>query len=185
MWPHDPMPEPPDMYDSDVPDEDDEDAPSGAWPFEVSRADMIGLGVVATLLLALTVWLGLLPVLVILGAAAGGFLAAFLWPALGGDVILDDLRVDVLRCLAVGAYLVLGFWGMLAGLGALVGSVHGPDAPLFLTRGVIGLFLVTVGLFVKILWMDTDKYDAAIITVGTILGAVVTGALVASALAGG
>ncbi len=180
---YDPIPEPPDMYGPDAPDDDD--TPSGAWPLEVSRADWVGLGVVAAILLALTAGLGFLPVLVILGAAAGAFLAALVWPCIGGDVILDDLRIDVLRCLAVGAYLVLGFWGMLAGLRALVGGVHGPEAPVLLTRGVVVFFLFTVGLFAKILWLDSDKFDALIITLGAILGAAMALGLVVSAVAGG
>ena len=181
MLSNDLPPEPPDMYGPDAPDDD---TPSGPWPFEVSQADLVGLGVVAAILLALTIWLGFLPVLVILGAAAGAFLAALVWPCIGGDVILDDLRLDALKCLAVGAYLVLGFWAGLLGLRALVGGVHGPEAPVFLTRGVVVFFLFTVGLFAKILWLDSDKFDALIITLGAIVGAVMAGALV-SVLAGG
>ena len=66
----------------------------------------------------------------------------------------------------------------------MVGSVHGPDAPVILTRGVVVFFLFTVGLLAKILWLDSDTLDAVIITLGTILGTVMAVVLIASALGG-
>ena len=69
--------------------------------------------------------------MVILGGAAGGFVTALVCPFLGCDHVLDDIRIDILKCLALAGYLILGFWGVVAGIRVIVESVHGPGAPLF------------------------------------------------------
>ncbi|MDZ7617302.1 MAG: hypothetical protein U1E05_09870 [Patescibacteria group bacterium] len=176
----DPMHEPSGLARFDSREDDAEDNASAApWPFEITQADLIGLTIVVAILVMLTLWLGARPVLVILGGAGGGFAAALVGPYVGFDHVLDDLRLDVVRCLALSAYFILGFWGMLAVLRAMVEGVHEAGAPVFVSRGLVIVFLGTVVLVAKGLWMDNGKAELIVVTLGTAFGAIVTGALIA------
>ena len=175
MLPDDGTPDRPGVLPDEVPDEDAGEKPSFVlWGYEVTRQDLVGAAVVAVAALILAAWWGLLLVLVIFGAAAGAFLGALLSPHVGGDVVLDDLRIDLLKCLALGAYLVIGFAAVVFGLRALVVSIHGAEAPVFVSGGLLVLFLFTVGLLARMLWLENDRLEAVVITLATIIGAVIT-----------
>jgi len=139
----------------------------------ISQTDLIGLTVVVAILVALRFWLGAPIVMVILGGTAGGFVAALSCPYIGCDHVLDNIRRDILKCLALAAYLILGFWVALAAMRALVESVHGPQTPLFVTQGIVIAFFFTVVLLAKVLWTDNGKFEAAIVALGTMFGAFV------------
>ena len=153
-------------------DESEDDGAAGSWSFDISQADLIGLTVVVAILVVLTLWLGAPIVMVILGGAAGGFVTALVCPFLGCDHVLDDIRIDILKCLALAGYLILGFWGVVAGIRVIVESVHGPGAPLFLSRGIMIVFLFTFFFLGKVLWMDSGKLEYTVVTIGTMVGAV-------------
>ncbi len=170
---YDPMNEPPeaDRFGA-LEDQSEEDALSGSWAFEISQADLIGLTVVVALLVALRFWLGAPIVVVILGGAAGGFVTALLCPYVGCDNVLDNIRLDILKCLALAAYLILGFLGMLKGIGAMVEGVHGPGAPVFVTHGILVAFFFTVVFLAKVLWADNGTFESAVVSLGTIFGVI-------------
>ena len=109
-------------------------------------------------------------VLAVVGAAAGAFLAAMICPCVGCDVVLDDLRWDIVKCLGLGGYLVGGTWGMVAGVKWLVTKAWGVETPVFISGGLILLFVFTVGLVAKLLWSDIDKVEAVVLTFGSLIG---------------
>ena len=138
------------------------------WPFSIRGLYLLTTIVVATC--SLIAWWGVLPVLAMLGAATGAFLAAMICPCIDCDVVLDDLRFDIVKCLGIGGYLVGGTWGMVVGVKWLVAKVWGMGTPVFISGGLILFFVFTVGLVAKLLWSDIDKVEAVVITFGALIG---------------
>jgi len=153
------------------------------WQFSLRALLLLtaGVGVGCSLL----AWWGPAVVVAMLGAAAGTFAGALLCPVVGFDVVLDDLRRDLVRCLGLGAYIVGGAWVIVVGLGRLVEAVHGAGTPIFMTGGLFGLLAFTVFLVVKALWPQADTVEAVIISGGAIIGVFVAVSLAAPLLRAG
>jgi hypothetical protein len=151
-----------------VPDCEETSEEKPRWQFSLRGLFLMTTIVAATC--GLVAWWGVLAVLAMLGAATGAFLAALICPCIGCDVVLDDLRLDIVKCLGLGAYLVGGTWGMVVGVKWLVTMAWGMKTPVFISGGLILLFVFTVGLVAKLLWSDIDKVEAVVITFGSLIG---------------
>ena len=157
-----------DLPEKRVPDCEETSEEKPRWPFSLRGLFLLTTIVAATC--GLVAWWGVLAVLAMLGAATGAFLAAMICPCIGCDAVLDDLRLDIVKCLGMGAYLVGGTWGMVVGVKWLVTNAWGMKTPVSISGGLLLFFLFTVGLVAKLLWSDIDKVEAVVITFGSLIG---------------
>ncbi len=125
-------------------------------------------------------------VLLVIAAAIGAFLGALICPWVGLEYVLDDLRMDLLRCLVVGAYLVGAAWAIWSGMGWLAHYYRGEvlsgaiAGRIWLMHGGLLLCLpFSVGLLVQFLWPKNDKIETVIVTFATLLATLGLVAIVA------
>ena len=139
-------------------------------PWQFSLRGLLGVTAALAVVCSVVAWWGVPAVAAILGGAVGAFVGGLVCPLLGLDVVLDDLRRDLAKCLGVGAYIVGGTWAVIVGLGWVVRTVHGEDAPVFVSGGLLLLVAFTVALVVKTLWSDSDNPEVVVVTFAALIG---------------
>ncbi|MGA2033332.1 MAG: hypothetical protein ABSG68_13825 [Thermoguttaceae bacterium] len=151
-------------------DPDDEETSEERCRWQFSLRSLLVLTTIVAVVCSLIAWWGAVAVVAMFGAAAGAFCGALICPYLGCDVVLDDLRLDIAKCLALGGYYVGGVWVICVGLKWLVAQVFGAAAPVIVPAGLLLLFVFTAGLVVRFLWPLAESMEAVIITFGSLLG---------------
>ena len=140
------------------------------WQFSIRW--LFGLTAVVAVACSLMASFGAVSVAAILGGAAGAFGGAVVCPKIGLGQVLDDLRGDVARCLALGAYVVGGAWGSVVGLPWIFGQAYDPKKPVVVEGALVVLFFTT-GFLVRVLWPDTETLGSIVVTIAAVAGALV------------
>jgi hypothetical protein len=159
------------MVDFDREEEIEENEETG-WKFPRFQFSLATLlwGVTGTAVLCgLIAWWGPIPVMFLLGAAAGTFLALLLCNYFGLGFGFDNLHQDLLKCLIVPG-VPFGAWCLLSLLP--LGFI---PAWSFL---IVFIFLYWVS--VKCAWLDIEPLEIVISCIGALLGGSVLVALAAA-----
>jgi hypothetical protein len=139
----------------------------GSWQFSLRW--LFGLTAIVALACGLATWAGPMLFCLILVASAGTFSMAFLCPLVGLDGVLDELRVDTLKSLAAGTFLVGGAWLLVVTLKQLTAWLVGRPAPALLVGFAVLVHFCVFGLLIKVLWFDADPPEVVLIMFGTLL----------------
>jgi hypothetical protein len=140
------------------PESENGDQPSWTLPrFQFSLATLMGVVTGTALLCGLIKWWGLIPVLFLIGSAAGTFLGLLVCNYFGLGFAFENLRADMLKCFLIpGAAMAAWF---------LISLI--PMSPALLRSTLIINFLIFwIGM--KMAWLDIEMYEIIICFIGAL-----------------
>jgi hypothetical protein len=130
-----------------------------------------GLAVLCSVVVScgLTGWRGVLMVAVILAASAGTFIGLLICAYSGLGFGFGDLKWDIIKCLALGAIVVLLGYGLIA---------------MFSAPQILLVMPVVMLVCIKLLWTDLEGVEIVIVGFSLLCAIAVTAGIAQDVIAG-